>query len=131
GLLASGHSVSLLPGSEVSVSRSEIKSVRHGSSFVKTPPRTDWGAHIPWRYHSAPGTFPPACGQRDFQDVEHEALTDGLTSLAEFMYGGPLFKGLLSLGENRPEYHCTFILLLLADSDCRHFALEYSLTECL
>lgn len=127
---ASGKPWKPCPGESVSVSDSQILSCRADSSFLHTPPRSAWGDPASWRHHPRNSNYNPACGKADLSKSDLQILNTGLLELAQYMYGGSIFRALFSLTGLPAELKLSFLLLLITGRDKQYYALEYSPTSC-
>ncbi len=86
-----------LPGGQITVTKDRIVSTSEHAPFLSAQPREAWPdrAYAPGSVE--PGTVEPASGRAELAAGELEELTGRLVAFAEFLYGTPLFRALLSL----------------------------------
>jgi hypothetical protein len=86
------------PGMRIVCEGAAIESTADSSPFLGTPPRGGWPDRT-YRPKATPqNTVEPACGRAELKAGELEDLTQALADFAAFLYGGPLFRILYSLG---------------------------------
>jgi hypothetical protein len=87
-----------VPGMQITVDKDKITDISQSAPFLRTLPRAQW----PDRTYK-PKTLPsadvsPASGRTALGPGELDELQERLADFAQFLYGGPLFKALYSLG---------------------------------
>jgi hypothetical protein len=119
------------PGQAIVLDGGRVVERTENAGFLTTVPREQWPDRR-WRGDvELMETYEPACGRRDFGDVELAELRERLQELARFLYGEGIFKALYSLQEQdlngrRPA----FALLLLTEEEGASYLLEYSPQSC-
>jgi hypothetical protein len=127
----SGRAVKMFAGEKISFDRSRLVSSERKSPFLEVAAESSWGKRARWRYHPESPHFEPAAGRFELLESENEELAELMDSLAEYLYGSKLFRKLFAINADfRSQRKATFLLLLVADSDRNHFALEYDMRSC-
>ncbi|HEV7691517.1 MAG TPA: MBL fold metallo-hydrolase [Hyphomonadaceae bacterium] len=87
-----------VPGMQITVDKDRIAGISQTSPFLRTLPRAQWPdrTYKPKALQSADAQ--PASGRTALGPGELDELTDRLADFAAFLYGGPLFRALYSLG---------------------------------
>jgi hypothetical protein len=129
--LEAGVPMRPFPGQSFVLKGGRLAQVDRSRPFLRAAPKRTWGK--PPDVFAAPDAeLSPTTGRRSIRQGEQKTLREGLARFAEHLYGGPLFKHLLSLdGRELDGRKPTFCWLLL-DGDGRGegFALEYSAESC-
>jgi hypothetical protein len=90
--------IAVTPGMQIVSDQTHIHRISPSAPFLDTPPQDQW----PDRSYD-PGTRPPdsvepASGRTELGEGELEELEQQLVAFAQFLYGGPLFRAIFSLG---------------------------------
>jgi hypothetical protein len=130
GELNAGGRIRPIPGQTVTVRDGRIETVTRGTDFLACPPREEWGPPAAF-WPAANSPLEPVTTPRDLSEDELTELQEGLDRLAEYMYGGPIFRGLYSMNgaardDKRPTMAC--VLHLSSEEDAVVF--EYRPEAC-
>jgi hypothetical protein len=122
--LAAGRAFNPVPGVSVSVTED-------GGIEVETDCRFLDVSLAPAEERTAPSrAFGPCCGERVLSAGALPEVEAGLARLAEWLYGGRLFRRLCALSALSPGRRGTFVLVLLTGGDGEALAYEYDPTRC-
>jgi hypothetical protein len=122
--------VQVVPGQTVTLSGGALVSAEPRSDFLDSPPVAEWGPRLGF-WPSSDEPLVPLTPPRDLDDAELAELQELLDRMAQFMYGGPLFRALYSidgakLGGIRP----TVALVLHTTDEESAIVYEYQPETC-
>jgi hypothetical protein len=113
----------------------EVLLLRNG--FVDTiEPRATFLASMPGKAETLPFSNPegelkePIGGFRTFDASRQRQLENELRAFAEYLYGGSIFRFLMSIGNDAKEQTRTFIMLFVVDEQGTEWAYEYRPLAC-
>jgi hypothetical protein len=119
-----------LPGMQIVTDKDRIVSISDSAPFLRVLPQDQWPDRTYSPQSIRPSDVEPATGRTGLRAGELDELKGLLAAFAEFLYGGPLFRGLYSLTAAalpagiRP----TFAIAAMADSGGHVF--EYDPAGC-
>jgi hypothetical protein len=119
----------LMSGQSVTVTGNQILRTESCKTFLSTLERDHWPP--PPITQTVSDGYGPITGRREITKREMAELVDYLVELARHLYGGGLFRKLLSfssetLGVKKPS----LLLLLIADEASTYIAFEYDYCAC-
>jgi hypothetical protein len=126
--LLKGGAVKPFPGFSVALDPHQPLQV-FGSDFLEVPPPAHWPAPTAIAVGSD-ALPPPCCGRRQLSASDFVELEAGLGRIAEWIYGGHVFRRLCSLPAVPPDRKGTFVLILLAGEQADRHAYEYDPGGC-
>lgn len=128
--LHSGRRIRPLPGQSAILEAGRLARVETRVPYLSCPPRDKW-PQAPGFWAAPDAPLHPRCGFKQLPPNGLVELEQGLTEMAEFLYGGRLFRRLYSL--NRSQLAArkpTFLWLLFADEEDGYLAYEYHPQSC-
>lgn len=124
--------VAAVPGMTLSVRGGELVELRESEPFVRALPRERWPARDYRPGLAAVAEYGPATGEVGLASAEaREELLCELADFARFLYGGPVFRSLLSLTAADVEGRRPALALRLrTDADGGAMVLRYDPRAC-
>jgi hypothetical protein len=110
-----------LPGMSIRLAGPGQVSVEGGCRFLEVLPPAPW---------PPPLDREPVCGERELTGNQRQELEAGLARLAEWLYGGHLFRRLLAVPEMPPGKQAGFALVILAGAEATRTAYAYDPGGC-
>ncbi len=130
-LAPNSRCIAATPGLTISMRSGELVDIKEGETFIKSLPREQWPERD---YRSTLGIladYQAACGEPHFDSTCLPELLEGLADLARFLYAGPLFRALHSLGNDDTQNRYPALALRLRSDPAGHaFTLRYEPRAC-
>ncbi|HEX2689488.1 MAG TPA: MBL fold metallo-hydrolase [Kofleriaceae bacterium] len=115
-----------LPGETIELVRGAVRRIAPHAPFVRALDRAAWPSLAVSHRRALIADFPPACGERSFDDADWPEVIAQLDQLAAFLYRRELFHGVLALdGRALGRHKPAFVLVLRCGSDDTAHVLEY------
>lgn len=90
--------IAMTPGMQIVTDQTRIHLMSPSAPFLDTPPRDQWPDRSYDPSTQPPDSVDPASGRTELGKGELEELDQQLAAFARFLYGGPLFRAIFSLG---------------------------------
>lgn len=130
-LAPNSRCIAATPGLTIHMRSGEIVDIKEGETFLKSQPRELWPDRDYRPTLRTLADYPAACGKPYFDCACLPELLEGLADLGRFLYGGPLFCALHSLGnDDTGDLRPALALRLRSDPAGDAFTLRYEPRAC-